>query len=94
MVAQALVGRLTEVRGQLGLRRQYLALLVEQWLWPEPRRPGLVAGPRGWRKEIGQPEEMGCRASQSAGPGECKKVDAGVHGTGSGIGPLVECSGS
>merc|ERR1719428_1580501 len=23
-------------RGQLGLRRQYL----EQWLWPEPRRPG------------------------------------------------------
>merc|ERR1719228_2714099 len=24
-------------RGQLGLRRQYLALLVEQWLWPEPR---------------------------------------------------------
>merc|ERR1719381_24837 len=34
-------------RGQLGLRTQYLALLVEQWLWPEPRRPGLVAGPRG-----------------------------------------------
>merc|ERR1719175_398429 len=23
-------------RGQLGLRTQYLALLVEQWLWPEP----------------------------------------------------------
>merc|ERR1719249_583206 len=34
-------------RGQLGLRTQCLALLVEQWLWPEPRRPGLVAGPRG-----------------------------------------------
>merc|ERR1719423_550070 len=29
-------------RGQLGLRRQYLALLVEQWLWLEPRDLALL----------------------------------------------------